>query len=132
MIFRQKLDHPKFQAALILKRSPDIFRFFPAGGLHLCLEAKTKQKIQDCFCPFLCVFIKPKFGRVISSIPRSFPLSLRFHFNSRATIKRGRPLMQRQPHRSLEFSILFGLSPKSKIRLIGQKHILMASVLIRS
>ena len=23
--------------------------FFPAGGLHLCLEAKTKQKIQGCF-----------------------------------------------------------------------------------
>ncbi len=53
-----------------------------ADGLHLCLKAKTKQKVQGCFWSFPYIFIKPKFGRVISSPTRSFPLSLRFHFNS--------------------------------------------------
>jgi len=55
----------------------------PAGGLHFCLTTKTKQKRQGCFWSLPCVFIKPKFGRVISSPTRSFPLSLRLYFNSR-------------------------------------------------
>ncbi len=54
----------------------------PAGGLHFCLTTKTKQKRQGCFWLLPCVFIKLKFGRVISSPTWSFPLSLKFYFNS--------------------------------------------------
>ena len=38
----------------------------PAGGLHLCLEAKTKQKVQGCFFSSLIIFIQAKFGQAIS------------------------------------------------------------------
>ena len=53
-----------------------------AAGLHLCIEAKTKQKIQGCFCSSNFIFTKPDFGRLISSYLRSFPLSIRLRFDS--------------------------------------------------
>lgn len=55
---------------------------FPAGGLHLCLEAKTKQKVQGCFLSSPVIFTKPKFKGVISLHVWNFSFSLRFCFDS--------------------------------------------------
>ena len=62
--------------------------FFPAGGLHLCLEAKTKQKIQGCFLSSPLIFTKPNLEGVISSLTRNFSFSLRFCFDSGIDKKR--------------------------------------------
>jgi hypothetical protein len=69
-------------------------------GLFILPRCKTKQKITAVEESGNLLCMNAKFGRVISSIPRSFPVSLGIHFDQN-TVSSNADLALKQKRRIL-------------------------------